>query len=165
LAAAGVAYLTIDYGRLPWIALVLAFTFALYGAVKKSAPLGAVDGLALETGLLSLPAFAMLAVAETSGQGHLLGAGPTTAALLVGTGVVTTVPLLLFSSAARHIPLSLIGVLQYITPTLQFLLGVFVFGEAMTAHTLVGFVAVWAALALFAGDAIMRRVAQPVAAE
>lgn len=165
LAAIGVAYLTVDYGRLPWIALVLAATFALYGVVKKRAPLGAIDGLALETGLLAAPALAVLVFAETSGEGHLIGGSPLMIALLVGTGVVTTVPLLLFSSAARRIPLTLIGVLQYITPTLQFLLGVFVFGEALTGHTLLGFATVWAALALFAGEAFVRKVASPVMAE
>ncbi len=166
LAAAGVAYLTYDYGRLPWIALVLAFTFALYGLVKKLSPLGSVEGLALETGLLFVPAAAVLVYAQATGTGHLTGSGPLMVAGLVGAGVVTTVPLLLFASSARRIPLVLIGVLQYIAPTLQFLLGVFVFHEVVSAHTLVGFALVWAALALFAGEALARKVApMPVTAE
>lgn len=164
LAALGVAYLTYDYGRLPWIALVLASTFAAYGLVKKTAPLGSVDGLALETGLLFVPAAGVLLSAELRGTGHLLGDGWLTWALLVGAGVVTSVPLLLFSSAARRIPLVWIGILQYIAPTLQFLLGVFVFRERVSVHTLVGFAAVWAALALFAGEGIVRRVSTPVPA-
>lgn len=165
IAAVGVAYLAFDYGRLPWIALVLATSFALYGAVKKRASLDAIDGLALETGLMFAPALLILGAAESSGRGHLIGSDWTTVSLLVGTGVVTTVPLLLFSSATRRIPLTLIGVLQYITPTLQFLLGVFVFREAMSMHTLVGFGIVWAALVLFAAESIVRKVAQPVVVE
>lgn len=165
LAALGVAYLAFDYGRLPWIALVLALTFALYGLVKKKAPLGSVDGLALETGILFLPAAAILGLAERSGEGFLVGNGWLMLAALAGTGVVTTLPLLLFSSAAKSIPLSLIGILQYVAPTLQFLLGVFVFRERVSVHTLLGFAVVWAALVLFAGDAFARRVAGPVTAE
>ncbi len=165
MAAAGVAYLTFDYGRLPWIALVLALTFATYGLVKKTAPLGSIDGLALETGLLFVPAFAVLALAERAGQGFVAGSGFPTLLALAGTGVVTTVPLLLFASAARQIPMLWIGILQYIAPTLQFLLGVFVFREAVSVHTLVGFAAVWAALAVFAGEAVAHRVAQPVTVE
>ncbi|MDZ4169671.1 MAG: EamA family transporter RarD [Coriobacteriia bacterium] len=162
LAAAGVAYLTFDYGRLPWIALVLAFTFATYGLVKKTAPLGSVDGLALETGILFVPAAAVLLLAERAGTGHLGGSDWRTLALLVGAGVVTTVPLLLFATAARAIPLVWIGILQYIAPTIQFLLGVFVFRETVSAHTLVGFGMVWAALAIFAGEGLVRRATAPI---
>jgi chloramphenicol-sensitive protein RarD len=168
LAALGVAYLTYDYGRLPWIALVLAITFAVYGLVKKSAPLGSVDGLALETGILFVPAAAVLMLAERAGTGAMGDASWGVLLALVGTGFVTTVPLLLFASAARRIPLVLIGILQYIAPTLQFLLGVFVFREQVSLHTLVGFIAVWAALALFAGEAMARKLgaaAVPITAE
>lgn len=165
LAALGVAYLTYDYGRLPWIALVLASTFAAYGLVKKLASLGSVEGLALETGLLFLPALAVLVFAEQTGAGSLAEASPLRWLAFAGTGVVTTVPLLLFASSARRIPLSLIGVLQYLAPTLQFMLGVFVFREPISAHTLIGFSVVWAALVLFAGEALARRVAAPVTAE
>lgn len=165
LAGAGVAYLTFDYGRLPWIALVLASTFALYGVVKKTAPLGSVDGLALETGILFVPAALVLILAERAGTGHLVSGGWVMFAALAGAGVVTTVPLLLFSSAARRIPMLWIGILQYIAPTLQFLLGVYVFREAVSVHTLVGFAAVWAALVLFAGEAVAHKVAQPVTSE
>lgn len=165
VAAGGVVYLTVEYGRLPWIALVLAFSFAVYGLVKKRAPLGSLDGLALETAMLFLPAAAVLLMAERAGTGALVGADWRMLLLLVGTGVVTTVPLLLFASAAKSIPLLWIGILQYIAPTLQFLLGVFVFREAVSAHTLIGFGAVWAALGLFALDALTRRSAEPVTAE
>lgn len=165
LAAAGVAYLTYDYGRLPWIALVLASTFAVYGIVKKTAPLPSVDGLALETGILFVPALAVLVLAELNGTGGFGGASPLMVLAFAGTGVVTTVPLLLFSASAKRIPLVWIGILQYIAPTLQFLLGVFVFREEVSAHTLVGFGLVWAALVLFGAEAIARRVAEPVTVE
>ncbi len=165
LAAAGVTYLTYDYGRLPWIALVLAVTFAVYGLVKKMAPLASVEGLTLETGMLFLPAAAFLLYAQQAGSGFLIGSGWAVFLGLVGTGVVTTVPLLLFASSARRIPLSLIGILQYIAPTLQFLLGVFVFHEAVSAQALAGFAAVWVALALFAGEALVRKASAPVTAE
>jgi chloramphenicol-sensitive protein RarD len=165
IAAAGVAYLSFDYGRLPWIAVVLALTFAVYGLVKKKAPLGSVDGLALETGILFLPATALLVYVEGAGEGFLIGSGWPMLFALAGTGVVTTVPLLLFASSARRIPLVLIGILQYIAPTLQFLLGVFVFREAVSAHTLVGFAIVWAALALFTGEALVRKMSPSAIAE
>ncbi len=161
LAGTGVVYLTFDYGRLPWIALTLAVTFALYGLVKKFAPLGSVHGLALETGILLVPALGVLAAAEARGGGAFLHSYASTNLLLVGAGVVTTVPLLLFASAARRIPLTLIGVLQYIAPTLQFCLGVFVYRETITAHTLFGFGLVWAALALFGVEGVLSRRQSP----
>ncbi len=165
LAAAGVSYLAIDYGRLPWIALVLAFTFAVYGLVKKLAPLAPVEGLALETGMLFVPGVAVLAYAQRAGEGFLIGSGWLMFVALAGTGVVTIVPLLLFASSVRRIPLVWVGVLQYIAPTLQFLLGVFIFRESVSVHTVIGFAAVWAALALFAGEALVRKVSAPITAE
>lgn len=157
VAAAGVLYLTLAYRSLPWIALILAISFGLYGLVKKLAPLGSVQGLALETGLLLLPALLYLLAAERAGEGALLGAEPLTAALLVGTGLVTTVPLLLFGSAAQRIPLAIVGILQYIAPTLQFLLGVLVYREPFALTQLVGFGLVWASLALFAIEGALAR--------
>jgi chloramphenicol-sensitive protein RarD len=155
LAALGVVYLTVVYGSLPWIALVLAVTFALYGLVKKLAPLGSANGLALETGLLFVPAVAYLVYAQLAGTGAFLHSGARIDLLLVGAGIATTVPLLLFASAARRIPLLWIGLLQYIAPTIQFLLGVLVYHEALTPHRLVGFCIVWAALAVFAAEGII----------
>ena len=152
LAAIGVIYLTITYGRLPWIALTLAFSFGLYGLVKKTAPLGSVFGLSLETGILFLPALGWLFYSETIGQGAFLHAGAGSDLLLVGAGVVTTIPLLMFASAAQRIPLSLLGIIQYIAPTLQFLLGVLAFKEPFTSTQLVGFSIVWTALILFWGE-------------
>ncbi|MBU2603369.1 MAG: EamA family transporter RarD [Actinobacteria bacterium] len=165
LAVAGVATLTVEYGRLPWIALALASTFAVYGLVKKLAPLGTVVGLGLETGLVFIPAVVYLALAERAGAGAFLHSNATTTALLVGAGLVTTVPLLLFSSATKRIPLSVVGLLQYINPTIQFLIGVLVYHETVSKNALLGFGAVWVALALFAGEALLRRAPVPVVAE
>lgn len=149
IAAAGVAYLTGVYGRLPWIALTLAISFGFYGLVKKIAPLGSLHGLTLETGIVFPVALAYLALAGWSGSGALLQDGPLTTLLLIGAGPVTTVPLLLFASAARAIPLSIVGLLQYIAPTLQFLIGVFIFKEPFNRSLLIGFSIVWIALIIF----------------
>ncbi len=149
LAAIGVIYLTITYGSLPWIALTLAFSFGLYGLVKKTAPLGSLYGLALETGMLFLPALAYLVFCEWTGQGAFLHSGSLKDWMMVGAGAVTTIPLLLFASAAPRIPMTTIGILQYINPTMQFLLGVFVYKEPFTHDRLIGFGIVWAGLILF----------------
>ncbi len=149
LAALGVVYLTFTYGRLPWIALVLAFSFGVYGLVKKVAPLGSVYGLTLETGILFLPALLYLVTKETTGQAAFLRTDPITNLLLVGAGVVTTIPLLMFASAAHRIPLSMIGIMQYTAPTLQFLLGVLVYKEPFSATQAIGFGIVWVALVIF----------------
>ncbi len=149
LAAAGVGYLTLTYGRLPWIALLLAFTFGIYGLVKKIAPLGSLFGLTLETGILFLPALIYLGYVETKGQGAFLHTGYVSDLLMVGAGLVTTVPLLMFASSARRIPLSVVGILQYIAPTLQFLAGVLIYREPFDQSRLVGFSLVWLALIVF----------------
>ena len=147
LATLGVIYLTVNYGQLPWIALALAFSFGMYGLVKKTAPLGSLHGLTLETGILFLPAtLYLLLVANGDTTGSYT---PLTLVLLVGIGVVTAVPLLMFGVAARSIDLSLLGILQYVAPTCQFLLGVLVFNELFTSVRLVGFSLIWAALIFF----------------
>jgi chloramphenicol-sensitive protein RarD len=150
LAAAGVVYLTVAYGTLPWIALVLAFSFALYGLIKKTAPLGSLYGLALETALLLVPAVGYLLFIGAGDGGALGSAPPMTVALLVGAGVMTTIPLLLFASAATRVPLSTVGLLQYIAPTMQFLVGFLVYDEPLTRDRLIGFGLVWIALVIFA---------------
>jgi len=155
VAAIGVLYLTVAYGSLPWIALTLALTFGCYGLVKKLAPLGSLYGLTLETGLLLLPALAFLFFSEAVGQGAFLHAGPVSDWLLVGAGLMTTIPLLMFASAARRIPLSLVGVFQYISPTLQFMLGVLVYNEPFTVTRLVGFGIVWIALIMFTVESVL----------
>ena len=149
LAAAGVIYLTLAYGSLPWIALTLAFSFGLYGLVKKMAPLGALHGLTLETGVLFAPMLLYLIFAEVRGEGAFLHADGVSTLLMIGAGIVTVVPLLMFAAAVRLLPLSLMGILQYIAPTLQFLIGVLIFGEAFTPTQFIGFGLVWLAVLIF----------------
>jgi chloramphenicol-sensitive protein RarD len=149
LAAAGVAYLAYTYGSLPWIALSLAFSFGFYGLVKKKAPLSSAHGLTVETGVLFLPALAYLAYCDANGTGALFHSDTISNLLLVGAGMVTVVPLLMFASAVRLIPLSVVGLMQYIAPTLQFLLGVLVFKEAFTRPMAIGFTMIWLALIIF----------------
>ncbi|HET6823387.1 MAG TPA: EamA family transporter RarD, partial [Anaerolineales bacterium] len=127
LAAAGVLYLTLTYGRPPWIALSLAASFGTYGLVKKLAPLGSLYGLTLETALVFPMALIYLVFVGTTETGAFLHRGVLIDILLIGTGAVTSIPLLMFASAARQIPLTMIGILQYIAPTLQFLIGVFLY--------------------------------------
>jgi chloramphenicol-sensitive protein RarD len=149
LAAVGVTYVAISYGQFPWIALTLACSFAIYGLIKKTAPLGSLYGLTLETGLLFIPAVAFLLIMEGQGQGAFLHSGSVKDLLMAGAGVVTTIPLLMFASAAQRIPLSMVGVLQYITPTMQFILGVLVYHEPFNQSHLIGFCIVWLALIIF----------------
>jgi len=157
LATAGVLYLTFAYGTLPWIALTLAFTFGLYGLVKKTAPLGSFHGLTLETGILFLPALGFLLYSEVIGHGAFLHSNLRTDLMLFGAGAVTVIPLLLFASAARRIPLTMMGVLQYMNPTMQFLLGVLVYHEPFSHHRLIGFAIVWAALILYGLEGLLFR--------
>jgi chloramphenicol-sensitive protein RarD len=154
LAASGVLYIAISHGDFPWISLTLATTFACYALVKKRAPLGSVHGLTIETGLLALPALAFLVWNEASGSGAFLHRPAQTNALLLCAGAVTTAPLLMFATAAQGIPMLWIGILQYIAPTLQLAIGVFVFHEPFSHEKLIGFSLVWAALALFAVEGI-----------
>jgi chloramphenicol-sensitive protein RarD len=149
IAFIGVVYLTITFGRLPWIALGLAFTFGFYGLNKKLAPLSSLQGLTLETGILLIPALVYLGVAEVNGTGAFLHTGIKTDLLMIGAGLVTTVPLLMFASAAKRIPLTMIGVLQYLAPTIQFLIGVFIYDEEFDTTRLIGFSLVWLALVIF----------------
>ena len=157
LAAAGVAYLTIAYGSVPWIALILAFTFGTYGLIKKTAPLGSLYGLTLETGILLFPAILYLLYCDVSGQGAFLHTGAVSDMLMVGAGFVTMVPLLMFATAAHRIPLSLVGILQYIAPTLQFLIGVLIYREPFTYSQFIGFSMVWAALIIFGVEGFLAR--------
>ena len=149
LALVGVLYLTLMYGRLPWIALTLAVSFGLYGLMKKIAPLPSLFGLTLETGFLFIPAVTMLVIFEVSGKGYFLHDSVITSGLLIGAGLVTSVPLLLFASAAQEIPLAMVGIMQYIAPTMQFLLGLVIFHEDFTFFRLIGFGFIWFSLLLF----------------
>ena len=157
LAAGGVLYLTMTYGSVPWIALSLAFTFGFYGLVKKIAPLGSLYGLTLETWFVFLPAICYLLLAELKGQGGFAHHGWQTDLLLVGTGIVTTTPLLLFASATRRITLTMVGIMQYIAPSMQFLIGVFIYKEPFTLAKLAGFAMIWIALLIFWFEGVVAR--------
>jgi chloramphenicol-sensitive protein RarD len=158
IAALGVAWLTWQTGTVPWIALALAATFGGYGLLRKTAALGALEGLAFETMVLFPLAAAYVAWLTLHGQNAFINTeSNVTRTLLVAAGPITAIPLLLFASGARQIPLSVLGLLQYLAPTIQFLLGVWLFHEAFSAERLVGFALIWAALALFAGEGLLRR--------
>ena len=154
LAAAGVAYLTLNYGQLPWVALVLATTFGFYGLLKKIAPLGPRKGLTMETALVFLPAFGYLLFAELRGEGAFLHIGGQTSGLLVLSGIVTAIPLLLFAAGAQRVPLTTVGLLQFIAPTIQFLIGVFLFNEPFSQVGMVGFSLIWLALIVFSVEGL-----------
>jgi chloramphenicol-sensitive protein RarD len=151
-AAVGVAWLTWAQGTLPWIALVLAASFSTYGLLRKTATLGALEGLTLETLLLGPVALAGLGWAITQGQAAFPGATLDLKGLLLLTGPLTAVPLLLFAGGARRIPLSLLGMLQYIGPTIQLALGVWLFHEPFAGARAQGFAIIWAACALFSAE-------------
>ena len=160
-AAAGVAWLAIHLGQLPWISLVLAFSFGLYGLLRKIAPVGALIGLTVETLLLAPFAAAYLGWAMSSGRSGFLAGGPAIKILLLLAGPVTAIPLLWFAGAARRLPLSTMGFLQYVSPTLQFLLAVAVYAEPFDRGRAGAFACIWAAVALFAFDSVRRRVPEP----
>lgn len=154
IAAGGVLYLTFQYGALPWIALALASSFGLYGLLRKTASIGSLEGFTLETLLLFVPAVGYLIFREAQGGAAFGHAGAGTELLLVGAGVMTAIPLLLFGAGARRLTLTSLGILQYIAPTLQFLLGVLVYGESLTPQRLIGFVLIWLALAVYTAEGI-----------
>lgn len=162
MAAVGVAYLTIQHGSLPWIALALALTFGTYGLLKKIAPLQALHGMMLETGFVFLPTFIYILVCEFQGVGAYGHAGLGNTLLLTATGIVTAVPLLFFADGAPRVPLTTLGLLQYIAPTLQFLNGVFIFHEPFSAYQLAGFSIIWLALVVFSLESfsVHRRLEQ-----
>lgn len=154
LAVAGVVYLTVNYGRFPWIALTLVFTFGTYGLLRKIAPLGSLEGLGIETAVLCIPALAVIVYFEHIGAAAFLHSGLLTTLLLVGAGAVTATPLLLFSAAARRITLTAVGLLQYIAPTLQFIIGVAVYGEPFSRVRFIGFCFIWVALAIYTAEGL-----------
>ncbi len=157
LASAGVLWLTLQYGHPPWIAIGLALSFALYGLIRKLAAVDSIAGLGVESVYLFLPALAMLLWGETHGSGGFVESwGLGLDALLVVGGALTALPLIGFAYAVRRVPLSSVGLLQYIAPTLQFLIGVLVLGETFDRSRAVGFVFIWIALALFAGEGLWR---------
>jgi chloramphenicol-sensitive protein RarD len=156
LAALGVAWLTWQAGTVPWIALILASTFGAYGLMRKTAALGALEGLSFETMVLFPLALVYVIWLSLHGENGFAAASEHTRWLLVAAGPITAIPLLLFAAGARKIPLSALGLLQYISPTIQFLLGIWLFHEAFTAERLVGFLLIWSALALYAAEGLWR---------
>lgn len=154
IAAVAVAVLTLDYGRPPWIALVLAGTFGAYGLMKKLVRVEAAPGLFVETALVALPAAGFLAVLQARGTGSFAAHGAGHALLLISSGVATAIPLLLFAAATRRVPLSTVGLLQYVTPLMQLAIGVFVDHEEMPPARLAGFAIVWLALGVFTADSL-----------
>ncbi|MES2742270.1 MAG: EamA family transporter RarD [Pseudomonadota bacterium] len=164
LAACGVLWLAWQTGHLPWIALLLAATFGAYGLMRKTAALGALEGLSFETLILFPLAFGYVVWLSMHGQNTFLSTpSDGTRWLMAASGPITAIPLLLFAAGARRLPLALLGLLQYIAPTIQLLLGVLVFHETFTAERLVGFMVIWSALALYAAEGLWTaRRAQPV---
>lgn len=157
LALAGVMYLTFYYGQFPWIALTLAGSFATYGVLHKKTTAPALEGLCLETMVLFLPAAVLLATLEFQGSGSF-GHGPgRQTALLFGTGLITSLPLLLFGYAANNISLTHLGLLQYIAPSINLVLGIFLYHEPFPAARMGGFVLIWSALLLFVLEGVLRR--------
>lgn len=158
LATLGVLWLTWQAGQMPWIALLLATSFGGYGLMRKTAALGALEGLSFETLILFPFALGYLVWLTMHGQNSFFNTNSdTTRWLLVAAGPITAIPLLLFASGARQIPLSVLGLLQYIGPTIQISLGIFLFHEAFTAARLVGFVLIWSALAIYAAEGMYQR--------
>jgi chloramphenicol-sensitive protein RarD len=154
IAAVAVAVLTIDYGHPPWIALTLACSFGTYGLIKNRAGVDGTQSLAIETAVLIVPALAYLAWLTSAGQSTFTTEGPGHAALIMAGGVATAIPLMLFGAAAIRIPLTTLGLIQYLAPILQFLIGVVVYGEPMPLSRLAGFALVWLALVVFTVDAV-----------
>lgn len=157
IALAGVLYLTFSYGSFPWIALTLAFSFGVYGLLRKTATLNSAEGLFLETTVMFLPAFLFLLLLGGGGEGAFAHQGWSNALLLMGAGVVTAVPLLLFAAGARRVTLTTLGLLQYVAPTLQLLIGVLIYGEAFGPERMVGFGLIWLALILYSSESIIYR--------
>jgi chloramphenicol-sensitive protein RarD len=171
IAALGVVALTVQYGHPPWVALVLAFSFGCYGLAKKKANAGAVESLCVETMVISPVALGYIVFLTVTGASTFGGHGAAHGLLMAGTAVITVVPLLCFGGAATRIPLSTLGLMQYLAPTVQFLLGLLVFHEPMPAMRWVGFGLIWLALVVFTAETLRNRhqqqralSAQPVGA-
>ena len=165
IATAGVLWLTFNYGSFPWIALTLATSFATYGFIRKLTAIDSLPGLGIESAYLLLPALALLLWGESTGQGHVLDAWwPWTDALLVLGGALTALPLIGFAYAVRRVPLSTVGLLQYLAPTLQLICGVAILGEPFSRDRVIGFVLIWIALAVYAVDGLLRSRRPAVAA-
>jgi len=157
VALGGVLYLTFSYGAFPWIALTLAFSFGIYGLIRKTAALNSAEGLFLETAVLFLPAAGFLVLQQARGVGAFGHVDMTTMLLLIGAGAATSIPLLLFAAGARRITMTSLGLLQYMAPTLQLLIGVFLYHESFEPARMVGFGLIWLALALYTFESLLVR--------
>jgi chloramphenicol-sensitive protein RarD len=160
-AATGVLYLTLTYGQPPILALTIGTTFAIYSLLKKKADLGALEGLGLETALLFFPALGFLIYWEATNSGAWGQSDWLTRTILAGSGIATALPLLLFSAAVRRLTLTLVGLSQYISPTLQFFIGVFVFAEPFSADKLIGFACIWLGLLLYTAESLFQQRITP----
>ncbi len=159
-AFTGVCYLTFFYGQFPWISLFLAFSFAFYGLLRKISPLPSIEGLCLETSLLSIPALCLLVYLASQGQSDFVHQDTSGRLLLAGTGIMTSLPLILFGFAVHRMPLSTLGIVQYLGPTLQLCIGIFVYGEPFPQKQMVGFALVWCGLFIYVGEGIVMRLKQ-----
>jgi chloramphenicol-sensitive protein RarD len=157
IATAAVLALTVEYGRPPWVALILAFSFGSYGLAKKKANAGAVESLVVETLVVSPVALGYVIFLMATGASTFGNQGAGHVALIIGTGLITVLPLLCFGGAATRIPLSTLGLMQYLTPTVQFILGLVVFGEPMPLMRWFGFGLIWLALVLFTFETLRNR--------
>lgn len=157
LAGVAVVGLTIEYGRPPWVAIVLAFSFGTYGLAKKKADTGAIESLTFETMVLAPVALGYLVLLGATGAATFTTEGAWHVVLLVATGVITAVPLICFGGAATRVSMTTLGLLQYVTPTLQFALGILVFHEPMPTLRWVGFGLVWVALVVFTAESLTHR--------
>jgi len=165
IAAAGVVWLTVAAGKLPWIGLVLGLTFGAYGLLRKIAVLGALEGLTFETMILAPAAIVGMVWWWGSSPNSFPGPDLGTNLWLLGLGPATTLPLLLFAFAARRIPLTTLGLMQYLGPSIQFLLGLWLFDEPLTPNRLIGFAMIWTALAIYTADGLRSRQPPALAAE
>ena len=161
LATAGVLYLMLGVGEIPWVAFALAASFGFYSFSKKKMRLEAIEGLTAEMGILFLPALGLFLLLAGRGEARVFQSSATLF-LLVGSGAVTSIPLIFFGAATRAIPLSAVGVLQYIAPLLQFLIGVFLYREPFTFGRLIGFAIIWTAVGVFIFDNIRAQRGVPV---
>ncbi|CAG36076.1 EamA family transporter RarD [Desulfotalea psychrophila] len=157
IASCAVIYLTVYYGRFPWIAITLAFSFAAYAVVHKKTTVSAVNALFIETVMLFLPAVAYIAWLQYTGVGSFLLHGRATTLFLVGAGVATTIPLLCFGYAAHNLRLATLGIFQYIAPSLSLVIGIFLYGEDFPAQRMVGFCLIWLAILLYMGESFYQR--------
>ena len=161
LAAVAVLVLAFDAGGVPWVSLALAMTFAIYGFLRKTLPIGPSQGFFLEVMILCVPALAYIVWLQMRGEGHFVASDPYDIALLVVCGPVTAVPLMLYAFGAKLLRYSTIGIMQYIAPSIIFLIAIFIFGEPFSQMRLVAFAIIWAALAIYTWSMFFQRVEQP----